>query len=355
VSFPAIERYDEALFQYFQPVPLDRLDDEQVRQLLFARAAFDKLDGFAERYRVNQDRIRALTRLTGGNPRLAMMLYETITTGSLPTIVQQLQGLVDSLTPLLKDVLDHQMTPQQAKVMDALMRAGGTAQPRDLVASTRLTLNAVNTQLTRLKEMQLLDVLGGGKGRPAYYTVPDRLFSTWYQLRYLRPNRRRIEIFVEFLRVWFEEDARCEYLKCQQGDTAGEIADLRAAAAQAGASEEVRAVVTAGVLKRVVRGTALDEAVVFARQVSTHFPAAAIPRFIIAVLRRSADAGMRPHWPRICRALCENQPPEVAEKLAFLLPVCEVLETNDRSRLDPLPPEQRDFALEVLRGFEVAS
>jgi len=38
--------------------------------------------------------------------------------------------------------------------------------------------------------------------------VPDRLFVIWYQMRYLNLNRRRIELFVEVLRIWFEaEDA----------------------------------------------------------------------------------------------------------------------------------------------------
>jgi hypothetical protein len=53
--------------------------------------------------------------------------------------------------------------------------------------------------------------------------------------------------------------------------------------------------------------------------------------------------------------LAEGQPPAVAEGLQFLLPVCEVLETGDRGRLDPLPPKQRDFALEALAGFEPPS
>ena len=61
---------------------------------------------------------------------------------------------------------------------------------------------------------------------------------------------------------------------------------------------------------------------------------------------------MRTIWPRVCRRLSESQPPEVAEKLQFLMPVCEVLETGDRSKLNPLPPEVRDFAEELLARFE---
>ena len=403
MSFKAIETYDEALFQYFQPVPIERLNDEQVRQLLFSRAAFDGLTDFESKYRLNQDKIRSLTRLTGGNPRLILMLYETITVGAVTTVMQTLLSLVDSLTPLLKDILEHQMTRQQTKVFDALMRAGGTAQPRDLVAPTRLTLNAVNTQLTRLKEMQLLEVLGGGKGRPAFYSVPDRLLSTWYQLRYLRPNRRRIEMFVEFLRLWFEEDARCEYMrslvknmplsvkesagadtvyaplalecvaaslkdtqyakeaettanrgitKRQQGDIAGAISDLRTAAKNPLLDDDNRRITVAEQLGLSVSLANISDGIAFAREVAEDLVPAAKTRFVIGLMRDLRVSNMRPHWSHICRALCENQPPEVAEQLRFLLPVCDALESNDRTKLDPLPPEQRDFALEVLDGFE---
>jgi hypothetical protein len=44
--------------------------------------------------------------------------------------------------------------------------------------------------------------------------------------------------------------------------------------------------------------------------------------------------------------------PEVAEALRFLEPVCEVLEGKNRAVLDGLPPEQREFAENVLKSFE---
>ena len=60
------------------------------------------------------------------------------------------------------------LPPQQRKIIHALMEKGGTAQPIDLTGPTRLPLNAINTQLKRLKEAQIVEVLGGGKGRAAH-------------------------------------------------------------------------------------------------------------------------------------------------------------------------------------------
>lgn len=205
--FDSLRSYDEAFFNYFGPVPLDRLDAGQVFELLQRRAEYDRNERFLREFREQRPKIRAVVHLSGGNPRLILMLYELLSQRQVATIVQCLRRLVDELTPLLKDEMER-LPPQQRKIVHALIEKGGTAQPAELVARTRLPLNAITSQLRRLKETQIVTVLGGGKGRAAYYTVPDRLFVIWYQMRYLNLNRRRIELFVEVLRIWFEAEER---------------------------------------------------------------------------------------------------------------------------------------------------
>jgi tetratricopeptide (TPR) repeat protein len=205
--FDSLRSYDEAFFNYFGAVPLDRLSAEQVFELLQRRAEFDGNERFLRDFREQRPKIRAIVHLAGGNPRLILMLYELLSQRQVTTIVQCLRRLVDELTPLLKDEMEN-LPPQQRKIIHALMEKGGTAQPTDLVERTRLPLNAITTQLKRLKDAQIVELLGGGKGRAANYTVPDKLFAIWYQMRYLNQNRRRIELFVEVLRIWFEAEER---------------------------------------------------------------------------------------------------------------------------------------------------
>jgi hypothetical protein len=57
-------------------------------------------------------------------------------------------------------------------------------------------------------------------------------------------------------------------------------------------------------------------------------------------------------WPNVWRGLVTQLNAAVAEGVRFLEPVCRVLEGKDRTLLDALPPEQREFALEVLAKFE---
>jgi tetratricopeptide (TPR) repeat protein/energy-coupling factor transporter ATP-binding protein EcfA2 len=210
--FDSLKSYDEAFFNYFGQVTLDRLTAEEVFELLNLRAIFDGNHDFLKELPGHQSKIRAIVLLSGGNPRLILMLYELLTQRQVTTVVQCLRRLVDELTPLLKHEIEN-LPPQQRQIIHALMEKGGAAQPTDLVARTRLPLNAITTQLGRLKEAQFVEVLGGGKGRMANYTVPDKLFAVWYQMRYLNQNRRRIEMFVEVLRVWFEEEERLVTLR----------------------------------------------------------------------------------------------------------------------------------------------
>lgn len=210
--FDSLKNYDEAFFNYFGPVPLDRLSAEQVFELLKLRAKFDGNEQFLRDFPKQQAKIRAIVQLSGGNPRLILMLYELLSQRQITTIVQCLRRLVDELTPLLKDEMES-LPPQQRKIIHALMEKGGTAKPADLAAPTRLPLNAITSQLKRLKDAQFVELLGGGKGQKANYTAPDKLFSIWYQMRYLGQNRRRIELFVEVLRVWFEEEDRLQMLR----------------------------------------------------------------------------------------------------------------------------------------------
>jgi hypothetical protein len=70
-------------------------------------------------------------------------------------------------------------------------------------------------------------------------------------------------------------------------------------------------------------------------------------------LARLASPEMRQDWLHAARRLLGAQPPETRQALGFLEPVCTVLEGGEKSLVDRLPPEQREFALKVLARFDV--
>jgi Cdc6-like AAA superfamily ATPase len=357
--FDSLKSYDKAFFNYFGQVPLDRLNPDQVSELLRKRAEFDHNEIFLRELPRQQAKVRTLVHLTGGNPRFVLMLYELLSLQKVTSIVQYLRRLVDELTPLLKDEMEN-LPPQQRKIIHALMEKGGTAQPTDLAGPTRLPLNAITAQLKRLKDAQIVEVLGGGKGRAANYTVPDKLFSIWYQMRYLSQNRRRIEMFVEVLRIWFEEEERVQTLRSLAEKSHADApqmlreyvttAEYFAASLKGTAHEHLAADLCIGSWVKADLQEAENILIKFAAALNL-LKYEQAREIALRFLNSLASSPMKNAWPAAWRSLVTNLKPEAAEALQFLEPVYNVLEGKDRSLLDALPPEQREFAVEVLAKF----
>lgn len=372
--FDSLRNYDEAFFNYFGAVPLDRLNAEQVFELLQRRAQYDGNFPFLKKAGEQRPKIRAIVHLSGGNPRLVLMLYELLSQSQATSIVECLRRLVDELTPLLKDQMES-LPPQQRKIIHALMEKGGTAQPVDLVERTRLPLNAITTQLKRLKDAQVVELLGGGKGRAANYTVPDKLFAIWYQMRYLKPNRSRIERFVEVLRIWFESEEHfasfrsfAKLEEASSGLVLRETPGPSGYGAEPSAEASWTAKVREAALSQLVNTASLcgsgtahgapgcaPDAIQTTDRLARQLALLPPDEFIVKAtdfLSRLAAPGTESGWAQAARRLLMAQPPEGREALEFLEPVCSVLEGGEKTLLDPLPPEHRDFALSVLARFE---
>jgi tetratricopeptide (TPR) repeat protein len=210
--FEEIAAYDQAFFNFFCPIEIPPISDDEIYELLLKCADVDANSAFRQNLHEIKDKVRSITYMTGGNPRLVLMLYDVLRQREMLPIVQALRETVGSLTPMLKHILDD-MPRQQSKTLDALVRIGGTASPSSIARLARLPLNVVTAQLGRLKDARFVAVEGMGKGKPATYRLSDPMFHTWYQMRYLRPAGRRIELFVEFLRAWFSVDDRKRFIE----------------------------------------------------------------------------------------------------------------------------------------------
>ena len=209
--FQEIATYDRAFFNFFSPVEVPDLSEDEIWELLRRCAEAEGNTGFLAQFQAMRDKVRAITFMTGGNPRLVVMLYDVLRHHEMTPVVQALRETVGGLTPLLKHVLDD-MPRQQSKTLDALVRLRGADSPKRIAEMARLPLNVVTAQLGRLKESRFVVVEGEGKGKPATYRISDPMFQTWYQMRYLRGAGRRVELFVEFIRAWFSVEERREFL-----------------------------------------------------------------------------------------------------------------------------------------------
>jgi hypothetical protein len=205
--FQDIYAYDKGFFHFFSPVELPELSQEEVVEMLRRLGQDDSNAEFLSRLERSKVNVQTLSVLTGGNPRLITMLYHILSQREIGEPVQALWETVAGLTPMLRQELAD-MPRQQSKTLDALFRLNGAAAPAEISKYSRLPLNVVTTQLGRLKAARYVTLEGGGKGRKATYRVADQMFSVWYWMRYVPVARRRIELFIDFLRAWFSSEER---------------------------------------------------------------------------------------------------------------------------------------------------
>lgn len=206
--FEEIALYDKAFFRFFKTIHLQNLSDKEVEALLLKRAKFD---GIVDKIKLdeNKNKIKAITDLTGGYPRLVLMLYEILEDKPLLDVLKTFNKLLDNLTPYYKHRMDD-LAPQQQKIIDIIMLSDGVASPTEVANKVGWKPTIITSQFKRLKDTNILQVkeLLLKKKKKILYEISDRLFVIWYQMRYLGGiSRRRIEYIVTFLKIWYDIEA----------------------------------------------------------------------------------------------------------------------------------------------------
>jgi tetratricopeptide (TPR) repeat protein len=203
--FREVSGYDQPLYNFFKTVHLEELSTEEMTDLLKKRAEWDGNREFLDNLAGIRPRLQALHHLTGGNPRLALMLYQLYTQSALPEIRTALHMLLDDLTPYYKARLEG-LPAQQRKVMDTFARLGRPATPTELAAETRLPVNQINSILKRLGEHGFVALAKQKRRKTTLYVVSERVFRIWHQMRFSTESRRRLEFLVDFIRIWYSAE-----------------------------------------------------------------------------------------------------------------------------------------------------
>ncbi|WP_089946331.1 hypothetical protein [Candidatus Entotheonella palauensis] len=189
------EQYENAFFQFFLPLYLRPLDGAGVRDLIETRARWDGEEGFWQRH---QARIQAITTLTGGNPRLVMALYRLLAEGDIASAADDLRQLLDLLSEYFRDRWKD-LPKQEQRVIHALIEIGVETAPGAIAKQARLSPNVTSKLLERLTHSGLIAYRQKG-ARSRVYALNDRLFSMWYQMRFIKPLGQRLMGLAEALR-----------------------------------------------------------------------------------------------------------------------------------------------------------
>ena len=188
--------YNMPFYDFFKIQYLRRLSYDEFSELLVNLASVTNSDEkVLASIQANSPRQRSIFDLTGGSPRMTVMLFRHIARGFSKDIIDDLEILADEATPLYKAKFEE-LPEQQQIIIDAIAMNWDAVSFSKLSKTTRYAGNQLSPQLKRLTDegwietapadkksrKALKDTEGVIKGNA--YFISERFFNIWYLLRY---------------------------------------------------------------------------------------------------------------------------------------------------------------------------
>jgi len=195
--FRGLDNAEQPFFELFRILTLETLDTDDCRRL-WQVASGDAVSG--------RD-IRPLQILTGGSPRLLVIIAGFAQHRSLRQLMEELITLVDDHTEYFRGHLDA-LGKTERRVYIAVIDLWQASKPGEIAARARMDVRIVSTMLGRLANRGAVIVEGSGKKR--FYTAAERLYSIYYKLRRQRSEASVIENLIRFMAVFYNEAEQAE-------------------------------------------------------------------------------------------------------------------------------------------------
>ncbi len=174
--FDQIDHPDQALYDLFRVLRLRPLATQECAVLWKTVSGHD----------VRPETIRSLQILTGGDPRLIVIVARFGAGRSFRNLMANLLDLVDDHTEYFKGHIEL-LPPQERRVYLALADLWKPVTTKEITDRARLETSKCSAQLARLVERGIVEVAGGTARRKQYY-LTQRMYNIYYF--YVAPTAR---------------------------------------------------------------------------------------------------------------------------------------------------------------------
>ncbi len=183
------EDYGSAFYDGFKPHYLHPLELDEIRDIILRLAQASQRTDLIDRIHSQTPRLAALRDLTGGNPRTAVLLFELFTSGFSEDAFEDLESLLDVVTPLYQSRLD-QLPDQAQTIVGVLARNWAPMTKASIAETARLKPSSVSPQLGRLRDIGLVEETDLARGKKTGYQIAERFFNIWYLMRFTTRRQR---------------------------------------------------------------------------------------------------------------------------------------------------------------------
>ena len=184
--FDRLDDVNEPFFELFRILNLEPLATEDCRRL------WEEVSGD----QVSTREMRPLEILTGGSPRLLVIVAEFARHRSLRQLMEELVTLVDDHTEYFRGHLEA-LAKTERRVYLAVIDLWQPSAAGEIAARSRLDVRTVSTMLGRLADRGA--VIAEGTGRKRRYAAAERLYSIYYKLRRERDEAAVVQNLIHFM------------------------------------------------------------------------------------------------------------------------------------------------------------
>lgn len=211
--FEGLDDAGEPFFELFRIVCLEWLNTDECRRLWQMASGEER----------SQRQIKALEILTGGDPRLLVIVAEFSRHRSLRDLMEEMVALIDEHTEYFRSHLDS-LAKVERRVYLAMIDLWQPSYTGEIAARARMDIRTVSALLGRLADRGVVAVEGGGRKRR--YTSTQRLYSIYYKLRRERDEAVVVRDLVHFMAAFYTGEENAPVVR---GDRSAATAAFRSA------------------------------------------------------------------------------------------------------------------------------
>ena len=217
--FEGLDNAQEPFFELFRTIQLKPLNTEECQRL------WQIVSGDT----VGRREIRPLEILTGGSPRLLVIVAGFAQHRSLRRLMEELVTLIDEHTEYFRGHLEV-LSKVERRVYVAVLDLWRLSSPSEIAARARMDARVVSTMLGRLVKRGA--VRKAGHGRKQTYAAAEPLYSLYYKLRRERDEAAVVENLILFM-VAFYDPSELSRMRDQLWSEARDSAVVHAGIARA--------------------------------------------------------------------------------------------------------------------------
>ena len=190
--FAGLDDAKQPFFELFRIIELEPLATDECRRL-WQVVSGDQVSG---------REIRPLQILTGGSPRLLVIVAGFARHRSLRQLMEELVTLIDAHTEYFRGHLEV-LGKTERRVYIAVIDLWQPSRPGEIAARARMDIRVVSTMLGRLVNRGVVIPKESGKKR--LYVAAERLYSIYYKLRRERDEAAVVRNLIHFMAAFYSE------------------------------------------------------------------------------------------------------------------------------------------------------